>query len=405
MREFRNGGDEYAAPPEYSIPRGGEFPPPPTEGYGKELPPGAPEEFSAPPEFTSPGLSAAAQKTKKKKQRSFQKRLIYMILSASLVLTAVGPFRLFSGKGDAADALLPGAQAVTVSPVGPEQLSAPVPETRLTPAPSPAAAPGEEVSETSAPHETPVFSVPDCEIYVTNFYSEFRGKLIFHDMDSAEAVTLELWDPETDSCDASRDITEEALAAGEYDLAPFSTDFVYEKHREYYEEKNAFPMQLLIRVLVDYQSETGLTQAVFSALSMSEVGWEAVYVSSDREARGEWINPGCFQVQVKDCPAAYEIIYGKGEPESPNHLFVQMQIDGRSVRIDPAKLVSLHDEYDAETIGDDGEWVAHHYHTTLLVIPMPDGYAENEGHTATFTVVQYLTNAETAVAFEEEVEF
>ena len=358
-----------------------------------------PEEFPAPgPEFTPVGMRTqgpAGEEAKRKKR----KRLIYGIAAAALVLALLGPFRLFSGSGDAAPSAPGTAQAGQSGP-GMPQPGAPGGVQTPQPSAAPTAAPD------ATPSAAPVYHVPDCEIFITSFYSEFRGKLLFHEMDDAEAVTLQYWDPETESCDAEYDITKEALEDGEYNIGAFYSDFIYEKHQEYYDEQNAFPMKLRVTVLVDYTGPDGHALAEFSADSMEASGWIAEYIPADVETWTEWLCPGCFQVQVKDCPVAYQIIYGRDMPESENYLFVTMEIDGEPIRIDPATLTTLHDEYDAYLyVPGEEELVSKHFHTTLLVIPMPEGYAEGEGHTATFTVRQYLAEPETAVAFVQDVEF
>ena len=465
-----------------------------------------PEEFPAPgPEFTPVGQRAPRPDAQAARRRR-KKRLIYAILAAALVMTSLGPFRLFSGSGDAAP-----RQPAPGGPAAPTASATPAPLWPFSPggqAPAPpeltasfTAEPGGEgwfwldytaeflpaedddtpyapevyrfgtycydktgaflegvyvsasgipdmetagrgwrfrysgpangefpegtetiavwlqlrdtnsgeiyevITEAAVPPETPVIVTPDVEIYVTSFYSEFRGKLIFHDMDTAESVTLQYWDPETHSCDAEFNITQEALEDGVYNIEPFSTDFVYEKHQEYYEERNSFPMKLGIKVLVSYAVPEGLAVAEFEADSMNEVGWDADYIPSDFETWTDWLCPGCFQVQVKDCPEPYAILYDEvAVPGAANTVIVRMKIDGEAVEVDPDALTMLHTEYDASTY-ENGEWIDHHFHTSLLVLPVPEGYAEGEGHVANFTIIQYLTGIGKPVAFEQNVEF
>ena len=348
-----------------------------------------PEEFQTPaPEFPPVGAPAAPNGDEKAKRRRKQ-RIIYAIAAAALVLVAVGPFRLFSGSGSAAEPVVIPATAQ------PDATPAAVPDATVAPA---------EVTATPAPTPAATFVKPDCEVYLTSFYSEFRGVIVFRDMDDAKTVTLEYWDPETDSLEMTEDITDGALSGEDYNIAPFSTDFVYEHHRDYYEEKNSFPMTLEARVLVEYDTAAGTETATFSALSSKEVGWHVEYIPTDTDRSWGWVNPGCFQVQSKDSRVEYEIIYGADMPESENYIFVTMEIDGEPVRLDPSTFTRVHDDYDV-TFYENGEMIPDHFHTTMLVIPMPEGYAEGEGHVATFTVRQYLTGAEKAVAFKQEVEF
>ena len=69
-----------------------------------------PEEFPQPgPEFTPVGLRTRRDEAAEKRRK--RKRLIYAIAAAALVLTSVGPFRLFSGSGEAAPPA-PGTQQI-----------------------------------------------------------------------------------------------------------------------------------------------------------------------------------------------------------------------------------------------------------------------------------------------------
>lgn len=495
-----------------------EYGSPSGEGYGAPAAASVPEEFPAPaPEFTPVGLrSQRAAESARRRKRKYR-RAVYGLFAAALVLTSVGPFRLFRSEGNAASE----GQAGTTA--GQQQADSPQSGTQsggkqsvglfgsktggdaepvepsftatvtgaleegspwlqidyraeFRPAEGDPAdydfeierfgmhlydAGGEQcggtyitasgIPDVAGEHGAYVFTyagpavgdftedtakftvfmvvtdrssgrqyevetgqtavpealalVPECDLYVTAFYSEFRGKAIFRNTETVTHVDLEIWDPETDSLERTLDITEAALEDGAYDLAEFTSDFIYDNHAEYYDEQGSFPMRILVKVIVQYASNyVPDGEITFSAESMNEVGWHAEYIPLDAVAYSDWMNPGCFQVQVKDCPVAYEIDYCKGEPESPNYVFVQMQVDGESVRIDPTKLVTKHAEYDASTF-ENGEWIDHHFHTTLLVIPMPEGCAEGGGHTATITVTQYLTSAKAAVPFKVEIEF
>lgn len=479
-----------------------------------------PEEFPAPgPEFTPVGLRSkqpSAEEAKRKKK----KRIIYAIAAAALVLTSFGPFRLFSGSGDAAtnapgttqtepsgqtgQPAQPGGQTQPGSSSGPGKLwpvelpgTPTAPELTasftaeqggmdwfwleydadFTPAEddetpydpevyrfgtycydkhgtfldviyiSASGIPDIEsagrgfhlnyggpangefpegtetiaiwlqlrdkdsgeiyeiITEAAKPPEAPVYHIPDCEIYVLSHFSEFRGRLIFHDMDDADKVILQYWDPETDSCDAEFDITKTVLKDGAYNIAPFSTDFVYELHQEYYDEHNSFPMKLHIKVWIGYEGPDGHALDVFEADSIREGGWDIFYTPSDQVSRGDWDPPGCFQVYFKDREEYSSILYDEEAlPGSSNVLIVRMQIDGEDVDLDPAQLELLHDEFDA-SVYEDGEMVDRHYHIAMLAIPRPAGYEEGAGHVANFTVIQYLDTAEKAVAFEQDIEF
>ena len=257
--------------------------------------------------------------------------------------------------------------------------------------------------EVGSPDET---VVPACDIYLTSLYSEMRAKLEFRDMDDAETVTLELWDPETGARCATWDITEPALKDGAYSPPPFTTDLLYEAQADYYSAQNEFPMRCTLKAVIAYRDGDDTQSVEFSADSVEAIFWDVSYVPLSAERWSNWVTPGCFQLKVMDSPAEAQIVYGKGTPESDVDFFVTMNIDGQPVRVDPATRYTLHDEFDAKVyVPGEEELVDKHIHNTLLVIPMPEGFAEGEEHVATFTVRQYLPAYDAVVEFTQDVEF
>lgn len=360
-----------------------------------------PAEFPAPgPEYTPVGLRAPAAPARDAGRKK-KKRLIYAIAAAALVLASLGPFRLFSGGGSAApggpDAPRPAAPAET--PAGTPAQGTPAPQTA-----APTQAPAAPTETPSArPDET---VVPACDIYLTSLYSEVRAKLEFRDMDDAETVTLELWDPETGAQCATWDITEPALEDGAYSPPPFTTDLIYEAQADYYSAQNEFPMRCTLKAVIAYRDGDAPQSVEFSADSVEAIFWDVTYVPLSAERWSNWVTPGCFQLKVMDSPAEAQIVYGTGTPESDVDFFVTMYIDGKPVRVDPATRYTLHDEFDAKVyVPGEEDLVDKHIHNTLLVIPMPEGFAEGEEHVATFTVRQYLPAYDTVVEFTQDVEF
>lgn len=129
---------------------------------------------------------------------------------------------------------------------------------------------------------------PVCDITAYAVWSEMYALMSFSDMQTADKVTLEMWDPHFNTLEWSMDITADALD----DLEAFSpemlsTDIFYENHQDYYSQPGvSFPMEAEFHVVIDYNGYSD--QVTYVANTTSEAGFYAKYAPESDIYAGEY---------------------------------------------------------------------------------------------------------------------
>ena len=246
-----------------------------------------------------------------------------------------------------------------------------------------------------------VHKEPSAKIFLTSFYSEFRCAVEFFDVDDVTKVTFEFWNPDTDTLEKSMDLTKEALTQGYFCDNPFTTDFVYENHRDYYEEQGTFPFGLIAKVKMEYNWDYGATREYeYSVSSVETTEWEASYTPEDAPPSPGWVFPGSFQVQTTMAAAPCSIVYGKPESVGPGVMSVSIRIDGEEIAYSPEELFMNQEESDY-SVYENGEWVDQHGYANLLMMPCPEKYKDGAPHVVIFRVTQYIPAYGEAATFEQ----
>ncbi|MBQ4258589.1 MAG: hypothetical protein II713_06315 [Clostridia bacterium] len=246
---------------------------------------------------------------------------------------------------------------------------------------------------------------PSAKIFLTSFYSEFRCAVQFFDLDDVTRVTLEFWNPDTDTLEKEMDLTKEALMFGEFNVDPFTTDFVYENHPDYYEENGGFPFDLIAKVRMEYNWDYGQTRTVeYSVNNVEEIGWEASRTPEDISPAEGWIFPGDFQIQTSYADTPTRIVYNDPEAVGPGVMSVSIRIDGEEISYAPDEIFQNQEEFDYSTLeGDD--WVDKHGYNNLLMLPLPEKYKDGGAHVVVFRVTQYISAYGENATFEDHQQF
>ena len=249
------------------------------------------------------------------------------------------------------------------------------------------------------PHEA--HKEPSAKIFLTSFYSEFRCAVEFFDVDDVTKATLEFWNPDTDTLEKSMDLTKEALTQGYFCDNPFTTDFVYENHRDYYEEQGTFPFRLIAKVKMEYNWDYGATREYeYSVNSVETTGWEASRTPEDAPPSPGRVFPGDFQVQTIMADAPCTILYGRPEAVGPDAMSVSIRIDGEEISYSPDELFMNQEESDY-SVYEGGEWVDRHGYANLLMMPCPEKFKDGAAHVVIFRVTQYIPAYGEAATFEQ----
>ena len=246
---------------------------------------------------------------------------------------------------------------------------------------------------------------PKVKLFLTSYYSEFRCALEFEDTADVTKVTLEFWNPDTDTLEQTMDLTKEALMFGYYNVDPFTTDFVYENHQEYYDERGTFPFDLIATVRLEYNWDFGTTREYeYSVSSVDATGWEAGWTPESAPASEGWVFPGEFQVTASYNDAPCEILYNQPEKVQDGVMSVVIRIDGEEISYAPGEVFTNQSDFDYETYEND-EWVQKHGYSNLLMMPLPGKYKDGEAHVVVFRVTQYIPAYGEIATFEQNEMF
>ncbi|MBR2672656.1 MAG: hypothetical protein IKE27_10710 [Oscillospiraceae bacterium] len=350
-------------PPEDNIPREQELYPRdefslPREEY-------LADELAAPgPEYAMPGELVWIPE-RKKRETPFLKTAMFYLSAALVVLMGFG--------------LLKGPSAPVIPTDTPSQTQPSGPD-----APPPVVEP-----EPEPPEEE--YIAPKCDLVAFSFSSEIRGSATFTDMENAEKVTYEIWDPLTGGLELQEDITEQAMT-GLYEIGPFYTDFIFERHETEYRENNSFPMEIEIRVIIDHPEGPD----TYSVVTKNEIGWYTMYERSD----GAWSDyPGCMIVKILDSVDDFEIVFDEPEKVGPGVMSISCDIDGH--KVDPSQFRVDVDQFEATF--SDGHKGTVIYRT--VVMRKPVDVEEGGDSVAHFTITHYLENYDRVYVSEDYVRF
>jgi|GEM_PF-2370884 len=395
--EFSALPEEYAAPPEAA-----EHGPPAPEA--EFSPPPEAAEFSAPPadrEFTPPGSGGPAPGDGSRRKRRVR-RLLYA--AAALVLTGL----LFRGR--AAGPLQPD---VTFTPVPTAQNDARKPWDVSPPEPGnvslPDAAPTPEATEAAAPVSTPRPTpeyepeVPTCLSYFFGFSAYHHGFIkIFHP-EQIVSVTAEIWESNFNTLEWSRELTEEEIASGYWELPPFDYSETYFKYMDRYQSEELDPE---VELRVTMTTDDGTT-TVYTERASHEQGWSVRWWPEDYEPYFEWqeFYPGCFAVMSYESFTASPDIRMGDYQDAWDHggICVALELNGVPVSAEDVQILKWEEPlFKEDEHGDYVETGRSVYYTTL-VIPLPDG-APPAG-TAHFTICQKLDGYDLVWATEQELDY
>lgn len=250
-----------------------------------------------------------------------------------------------------------------------------------------------ETEKTPVPgtqHSSPV--LPAADIVAYSFYSEMYGGISFSGMDDVTAVTLEIRDPDLDTVEERRDITEEAVNDLYYSTGFFTTDLLYENHEEYYSREDVpFPMRVEFRVVIEYGD--GRT-ATASALTREELNmFEAEYIPEN----DPWAEDMAGSIYFTTMPSVgypdTEIVIGQPEKVTgPGIISISAEVDGAPLDLSDITISSSRRHATFYGGADDGKEADVVYREVLIRKPadMPD----NEGHTAVLSVTHYLESCD-----------
>ncbi len=235
--------------------------------------------------------------------------------------------------------------------------------------------------------------LPVAEIIAFSFYSEMYGGISFSDMEDATAVTLEIWDPNLETLEESRDITEEALNDLKYSTGFFTTDLLYENHKEYYGQSDvSFPMSVEFRVVIEYGG--GLTTTYIAATREELNMFDAKYIPvDDRWAREEAGSIYFMTIPSVEYPNT-EIVFDQPDKVSgPGLISISAEVDG--IPVDHSRITVNSSESHVTFYGgvDDGKEADVVYREIL--IRKPDEIPDNEGYTAVLSITHYLESYDT----------
>ena len=237
-----------------------------------------------------------------------------------------------------------------------------------------------------AEHREPVLPVAD--IVAFSFYSEMYGGITFSDMDDATAVALEIWDPNLETLEERRDITEEAVNDLCYSTGFFTTDLLFENHEEYYGQEDVpFPMSVEFRVVIEYGD--GLT-TTYTAMTREELNmFDAKYIpENDPWAGDEAGSIYCMTLPSVEYPDTEVVIDQQEKVTGPGIISISAEMDG--VTVDPSYITINSSRRHVTFYGgvDDGKEADVVYRDIL--VRKPADLPDNEGHTAVLYITHYL---------------
>lgn len=254
----------------------------------------------------------------------------------------------------------------------------------------------QEQSQTST--EEVAYTEPECEIVLSSMASEMIGLITFNNMDDvALPVTLEYWDPETETMVFSEEIED----ISEPIPLNFTTEHFYDANQAYYDAAGTFPMEAEVRVRMNLGAD-GEEERVFTQQSIpEEVQWWVYYDNSTES--------GPYSHALSFVWMSY--LYGRGLTVVYNHpelvteesqvISLLLVVDGEA---DPGDTFSVTDEV---TSGDvyTTEGYTHydeiHDITALIARDMFDA----PSHTAILYVTTYLEGYDRIVTIPIEFRF
>ena len=349
-----------------------------------------PEEFPAPAaqmtpppeEFGSGGQSAPAGKKRR--------RLHWLAAAAAAGLLST--VSLFSGavKAVPEPVVSPTPMAVvaaaTVTPA-PTPTAAPTLDHTPSPSPVPTATP----SAVPTPTPTPEPEELKVEVVFFNFSAAHKGFVRLTHQEAVKSILLEIIETNFDSVEWSKEVPEEKIASGYYQIPTFDDSETYFKFMDRY--RDGVYIHLAMRATVTVEGENGPETLVFTQDASEEQGWSAKYWPDDYTPiwQGEQYYPGCFAVTSYEALDDYpDMRMGDYDDADQNGgLCVTLELNDVSVPADECVIAHYTESimhYDQER--DEYVETGRYLYYTMVIIPRPD-FAPLSG-TAKFKVYQRL---------------
>ena len=321
-----------------------------------------PEEFPAPAaqmtpppeEFGSGGQDAPARKKKRK----------FHWLAAAVAAGLLSTVAMFSGIEEK-----------------------PTPDHTPSPSPVPTATP----SAVPTPTPTPEPEELKVEVVFFNFSAAHKGFVRLTHQEAVKSILLEIIETNFDSVEWSKEVPEEKIASGYYQIPTFDDSETYFKFMDRY--RDGVYIHLAMRATVTVEGENGPETLVFTQDASEEQGWSAKYWPDDYTPiwQGEQYYPGCFAVTSYEALDDYpDMRMGDYDDADQNGgLCVTLELNDVPVPADECVIAHYTESimhYDQER--DEYVETGRYLYYTMVIIPRPD-FAPLSG-TAKFKVYQRL---------------
>ena len=254
-------------------------------------------------------------------------------------------------------------------------------------------------SESSEESSHVISEEPECEILLISFYSEMQGVIYFDHMADVIKVELQIYDTLTGSLEETRDITSSAKE-GEYVIAEFTTDEIYERHQEAYAAVMSFPMEVRMDVIMTYNTDHGEETKVVSAVSADERAhmWYVKYVPES----DEWENAGKILIEIMDigeddAVVTYDPDYADDDMKVGTYR-ITAEYNGEFYDLTANGRLSTYNTTSYDSDGNENPMVI-----TDIAIEKPAGVKEDDGQVIHFTISWYVEAFGKVVTLHKDV--